>query len=114
MENPIDIGADEPEPPRPHPIKALPIGTPIVYNATLSRHVTQQRGWNTQKEWRRGGIDARPGVYIGWRTLFDGTTEFDDDGAVFHPSRHFPAALVVFDARCSPVLVPMDAIVLKA
>jgi hypothetical protein len=55
----------------------------------------------------------QPGIFIGWRTLTDGTAEWEDEvGYVFDAdaaSRQV-AALVVYDKRRSPVLVPCDAL----
>ena len=44
-------------------------------------------------------------VYIGYRTLYEGTREFiEDTGYVFTPSFHFEAWMFVFDPRKNPVM----------
>jgi hypothetical protein len=65
------------------------------------------------KWWEPLPVDPpREGIYIGRRTLADGRADYigPEEGTVFYPEKHYPAALVVFSERERPVLVPIDAI----
>lgn len=86
----------------------FPFGSTVTCTAIYLR----RRQGNTYR-WESAPTAPRLGIYIGWRTLFDGQLKwdgFEDDIPVFHQSSHIRAALVVFSARTKPVLVPMSEV----
>lgn len=73
------------------------------------------------KHWKRieSYMNKRPhwrkGLFLGYRTIFDGKTRFDigehDDGHYyFDVTGHKRAALVCFSERRNPLYVPLDLI----
>jgi hypothetical protein len=65
------------------------------------------------KYWERLPVKTE-GLFIGFRTLYDGVNKWDSDsGNTFYPKSHFTAALVVPGPRRKPILVPMDAMEVK-
>jgi len=91
-------------------IDFIEFGDKVAVNAVYRRRGAASSGrWHTRKHWERVPIRLRIGLYIGTRTLSNGTTENmgGEEGYVFHPSEHFKAALVVFSEREKPVLVPI-------
>jgi hypothetical protein len=66
------------------------------------------------KYWARLPVKTE-GLFIGFRTLYDGVNKWDEDcGNTFYPKSHFTAALVVPGPRRKPILVPMDAVKIKS
>jgi hypothetical protein len=58
------------------------------------------------KYWHPVKIAPKKGIFIGTRTLSDGTREWDSEaGYYFIPKEHFPAALVVFNEKENPEYV---------
>lgn len=96
----------------PEQVKALPLGAQCAYTARLARAGYRAYRESSRKVWRRTDLEiAIPCVYIGWRTLSDGTNDYEpEEGYTYVAERHFDAALVVYDVRCKPVLVPFDAL----
>lgn len=97
---------------RPEQAKALPLGAQCTYSARLERAGHQAYQAPSRKAWRRSDLEiAIPCVYIGWRTLSDGTNDYEpEEGYSYVAERHFDAALVVYDVRCRPVFVPFEAL----
>ena len=63
---------------------------------------------NNRPEWRNG-------LFLGYRTIFDGKTRFDmgeyDDGHYYFDSTgHKRAGLICYSERRNPVYVPLDLI----
>lgn len=51
----------------------------------------------------------RAGLFLGYRTLQNGTRTYEDEvGYIFEPSEYIKAALVVFSEHTNPVYVPLD------
>ena len=81
-------------------------GSKVKVTAVYRRAGTTRERKN-RKYWRVNPIAPREGLYIGYRTLYNGYVEYDDYGGTFHPQEHYKAALVVFNEREKPVLVPL-------
>lgn len=102
----------------PDQVKALALGGTVLITATLKRRMRWEgaRGNVRWKRWMRSELPQPVrAVSIGWRSLVEGKTEWEDEvGYVFFPdeSTRQVAALVVLDRRRMPVLVPCDAIAL--
>ena len=98
----------------PEEVKALPLGAPVTYSATLTRTTKHMAGWRARKAWTRFELDStHPAVFIGWRSLVDGWRDAEDEvGYVFEPDEatRQVAALVAYDPRCNPILIPCDAL----
>lgn len=63
------------------------------------------------KVWELWPITPRQAIFLGWRTLCNGTREWEDEvGAIFTPDKdgYFKAALVCFSTRENPVYVPAE------
>ena len=51
------------------------------------------------------------GMVIGLRTLSNGFIDYNSDyGYIYNPTEYLQAALVAFDLRRKPILVPLDAV----
>ena len=85
-------------------------GARVIVRAVYRRYSYGER----RREWHVVTIDDREGLDIGKRSLANGEMEWDEyapGGAGFRADKErIPAALVVFDARTKPVLVPFDAL----
>lgn len=95
--------------------RPLTFGCRVRVGSTYKRRQrhTTDRGWVWLKWWEAQKLEQpREGLYIGYRTLADGKSEYigSEEGTAFTADRHFRAALVVFGERNSPVLVPLEAI----
>jgi hypothetical protein len=68
------------------------------------------RPWRPRvKRWLRVPTSFR-GIYIGYRYLSDGTTEFiDEAGWAYTPEDRYKAYLVVKDEKSKPVFCPVDS-----
>ena len=53
--------------------------------------------------------EPKRGLVIGWRTLKNGTIEYDEFVNSFRCTSTVRCLLVVFDGRQNPVRVPLDA-----
>ena len=86
-------------------------GSEVTAYAIYERKAQYVNGANTKKYWKARVIEKRKGLYIGYRTLYDGVREWigSEEGVWFIPDRHFEAALVVFSPRERPVYVPLSA-----
>lgn len=70
-------------------------------------------GWMRRSEWRhwRSEPKIREGIYIGWRTVSDGTTEYmgSEEGRQYNVYHAYRVAVVVLGEREKPVYVfPSD------
>ena len=86
-------------------------GDQVLCTAVYKRKTKDRQYSHHRKEWHRDDTAPRSGRFLGWRTLSDGRTTWDDDSMQFEPETHFRAALVCFNARTNPLYVPEDAIV---
>ncbi len=91
--------------------QGMTLGQAITFSATLHRKIERGRqadrlAWHAQRH------APRDGIYLGTRTLSDGTRlwESDEVGYIFSPNAYHTAALVAFSLTRNPVYVPMDAI----
>jgi hypothetical protein len=91
---------------------SIPFGARVIVRAVYRRYT-----YGNRREWHAVTIDDREGLYIGRRWLANGEMEWDDNapgGAGFHADKErLSAALVVFNERTNPVLVPFDALSLR-
>jgi hypothetical protein len=63
------------------------------------------------KLWKETPISERSGILIGFRTLINGFTFWENDvGYIFDGNERFKAALVVFSEKENPVFVPLSSI----
>lgn len=89
-------------------------GTRVRVSAKLRRGADVYSHGRRGKLWMRTPIAPREAIYIGKRTLSDGKRETEDVGEgviyIYWPERYFSAALVVFNERERPALVPWDAL----
>lgn len=92
----------------------LHFGAWVDFNRTLVRRRVKdsQTGHWDRKEWRRSfATTLRRGIYIGWRTLANGYRSWEDGiGWSFSPTDHLEAALVAYNPRRKPALVPFGAL----
>lgn len=87
-------------------------GTRVRVKAVLKRRELRSSVHGTRKFWQSRTLEKpRSGLYIGYRTLYDGEVKIGDyEMPEFHPESHGQAALVVFSERERPVFVPFDAL----
>lgn len=93
-------------------IKQPTFGDRVKVTATLVRRQQYVKAGVTRKFWKSETLPApRTGLLIGWRTISDGERMYEDEvGYVYEPQERQRAALVVFNERARPVLVPIDAL----
>ena len=88
--------------------QSMTLGQAITFSATLER----KRARNCVA-WHARLHAPRAGIYLGTRTLSDGTRTWEDEiGYVFSPTAYHTVALVAFSLTRNPVYVPMDALTL--
>jgi hypothetical protein len=87
--------------------RRMKLGTRVTCTARYVRSRTHKH-----RNWYAMSMKAREGMYIGTRTLANGTAEWEgeDEGMVFQADEYFRVALVVFSERENPVYVPLAAI----
>lgn len=96
----------------------MKFGETVIVSATYWRRTTYRMSkngpWNiTVKVWERKEITPRLAIYLGKRTLWNGTRTWEDEvGNVFEPEEHIKALLVCFSAHTNPVYVPVDSVAL--
>lgn len=90
----------------------LELGTPVQFTAIYIRCNANTGSYRVRKYWYAKECKPRTGLIVGIRTLSNGTREWIDSekGYEYNPIEYLQAALVVFDMRRKPVLVPIDAI----
>jgi hypothetical protein len=79
------------------------------------REVLERKGDHsklpTYKYWMSRPIEKRDGIFLGLRTLSDGTTSYDyEEGTRYKPKHYIKAAVVCFSEKESPVYVPIEAL----
>jgi hypothetical protein len=63
----------------------------------------------TVKEWIYWPIKPRKGIFLGSRTLWNGTRSWEGEvGNIFEPEEHIKAALVCLSTWENPVYVPWE------
>ena len=87
------------------------LGTRVVSHEKLYK-----KGW-PERLWKRmplGGIKIR-GIYAGYRTLYDGTIEYNyEEGANFHPNgTTMQCALIIPTERMNPIRVSFEGLELE-
>jgi hypothetical protein len=78
-----------------------------------ARRIPRQHYDTRLKVWEAWDIKPRQAIFLGWRTLCNGSSEWEDEaGYVFDPDKdgHFRAALVCFSTRENPVYVPAEGL----
>lgn len=94
-------------------------GSRVNVHAVYKRRqrYTNDRSGRWWKWWEVQPLSKpREALYIGYRTLQDGHADYigPEEGTAFYPDRHYRAALVVFNERERPVLVPLDSLEVPA
>ncbi len=88
----------------------MKFGDTITVDAVYRRRLRVHERQTNEKFWDARAIKPREGIYIGQRTLSNGLRWFEDEvGMVYEPKHYFRAALVVFNERENPVLVPIES-----
>lgn len=66
--------------------------------------------WDREITWSSVEIKPVEGIYIGWRTVFDGGTEYlgDEEGIAFHQDAPHEVWLFVTNPRHNPIRVFPD------
>jgi hypothetical protein len=90
----------------------LELGTVVQFSQTYSRHGKNRIGYGIDKYWRRNDNTTHTGIVVGIRTISNGTRKWvgSEEGYEYTPTEYLQAALVAFDLRRKPVLVPIDAV----
>ena len=77
------------------------------------RRVENKNGYGSTswKIWGKKSYSVSSGIFLGYRTLKDGTRNFKyDAGWIFTPKKYFKAALICPTDKINPVFVPLDCI----
>lgn len=76
------------------------------------RRIPRQHYDTRMKVWEAWEIKPRAAIFLGWRTLRNGASEWEDEvGFVFDADSYFKVALVCFSTRENPVYVPVESVV---
>ena len=92
----------------------MKLGDEITANRVYVRHTRSRPSthgaWSvTVKVWEAESINPRTGIYLGKRTLWNGTRTWEDEvGNGFEPEEHIQALLVCFSTNENPVYVPIE------
>lgn len=84
-----------------------------VYERRMRYRSNVGRPADRVKEWQVVDVAPREAIYLGERTLANGTTDWwAEEGITFTPDKegYFRAALVCFSAHENPVYAPLDSI----
>ena len=86
------------------------ITTSHVYVRYTRSRPSKNGAWSvTVKVWEAVPIKPRTGIYLGKRTLWNGTRTWEDEvGNVFEPEEHIQALLVCFSTNENPVYIPTE------
>lgn len=97
----------------------ITLGTKVRFRTFLIRGTLESRrenfsGYYRDKVWFPTDGPIREGIVVGKRTLSNGEREWEDEvGYSYTAKSHFPAYLVAFDLRLTPLFVrPEDLEVL--
>jgi hypothetical protein len=85
---------------------------PAFGSRVIVRAVYRRYTYGNRREWHAVTIDDREGLYIGKRSLANGKIDWSES-VLYADRERIPAALVVFNERTNPVLVPFDALSLR-
>lgn len=88
-------------------------GSRVICSAKLVRRQRYKSdGYGTDKYWHEQAIQPREGIYIGMRHLSNGVRIWigSEEGWSYEPREYITAALVVFNERENPMLVPLSAL----
>lgn len=67
---------------------------------------------NGMKIWKSVKCDLNNCIYLGTRTLSNGSIRYSwDDGTDYRPTTHFPAAIICPSDKHNPIYVPINAMV---
>ena len=95
----------------------MKLGDAVTFDKVYDRYTrsrpSKNGNWNiTVKVWEAIPISPRVGIYLGKRTLWNGTRTWEDEvGNVFEPEEHIQAILVCFSVNNNPVYVPVDSVI---
>lgn len=96
--------------------RSLQFGARVEFWAVYCRR-RRYDGIRHVKFWERRKWKTQTGIFLGTRTLYDGTLSYEEydysTNTIFEPTHHFQVALVCPCSRMNPVYVPLDAIGLK-
>lgn len=91
------------------------LGDKIIFNKFFERKTTRKPIGETSfigrfKQWDIEHLKSpKEGLVIGYRTLSNGYTDFEDGvGTIFEQTESFKAMLVVFSMFKKPILVPIE------
>ena len=83
----------------------------IITSRRLTTHSGIEYTLHNWKVWEQEPYDCRGAIFLGIRTLKNGTREFDNEyGWSFNPKEYFKAALICPTDKINPVFVPLDCI----
>ncbi len=90
---------------------SLQLGQKVTITAKYIRRQTYFGDNRVAKFWYKVDLKPREGIYIGRRTLTNGTRVWDGGSEmyIYSPEEYVHAILVVFSDLHRPVLVPMDS-----
>lgn len=89
----------------------IKLGQPISFSIVFVRREEWKKGeylTTRRKVWGHKQVSETTGIIIGKRTLSNGNTHHDSEaGWMYAADEYFPAYIVAFDLKRSPVLVPI-------
>lgn len=91
--------------------QGMTLGQAVTFSATLQRKI--ERGRHADRlAWHAQQHEPRAGIYLGTRTLSDGTRlwESEEVGYIFSPTAYHTVVLVAYSLTRNPVYVPLNAV----
>jgi len=92
------------------------IGQKVIVTGKLTRYTTYKGPHERWKEWKDKSITETKALFLGWRTISNGRTDWDSDsGYNYCPKEYQKAALVIcLDGKTNPFYAPAAEIRLEA
>ena len=79
----------------------LKLGQKVNVSATIKK----SKIYGRRTAWERCELRTGKALFLGWRRVKEGHTEYDEGWPIFCASKTIKAALVVFNTRENPVYV---------
>lgn len=84
----------------------MQLGDSVVFSAVLRRKSRVEH-----RQWMPMECNDTAGILIGYRTLSNGTTEWDrEEGTIYHPTEYINVALIAYSLYRAPIYAPLDKV----
>jgi len=94
--------------------QGLKHGDRVIVSASMRRVTGAKVGYQRyEKSWQVFGTRDRHGIFLGWRTLANGVSEYGtfEEPTTFSAKEHIKVALVSVSTTRNPIYVPLDKMI---